>query len=95
LIGARRYSQAWALRWKGRGDTQDSARAFAASFGRYAAFHATLGPPRPMQAISGSDYVDIPVQLEGRTKEGKPFITAGTMTVRRAHGGPWLVYSAE
>jgi hypothetical protein len=103
LIGAGRYSEAWALRWKGRGDSDESARAFAASFGKYAKYRANVGTPGSVQSISGSSYVDVPVQIYGRMKDGKPFSTAGTVTLRRADDTPgagagtrrWRIYASD
>jgi hypothetical protein len=103
LIEAGRYSEAWALRWKGRGDSAESARAFAASFGEYAEYHANVGAPGEAQSAAGSAYVDVPVQIYGRMKDGKPFSTAGTVTLRRLEAVPgagaeakgWRIYSSD
>lgn len=75
-----RYDDAYALRWTKRPD----AAAFAASFARYANYHANLGTPGPLLAAGGSLYVDVPVQISGTLKSGAPFGSAGTVTLRRA-----------
>ena len=81
-IEAGRYDDAYALRWTKRPD----AAAFAASFARYASYHANLGTPGPLLAAGGSLYVDVPVQISGTLRSGAPFGSAGTVTLRRAAG---------
>lgn len=103
LIEAGKYQEAWKLRWKGRGDNAGSARDFAASFGRYAEYHANIGAPGDVSGAAGSLYVDVPVQIYGRTKDGKSFSSAGTITLRRVNDVPgstaeersWRIYSRD
>jgi hypothetical protein len=41
-----------------------------------------------MEGAAGSSYVDYPVQLYGRLKDGKEFNLRGTMTLRRVNDVP-------
>jgi hypothetical protein len=103
LIEAEKYTEAWKLRWKGKGDDAGSAKAFAASFGKYDSYHASVGAPGEVSGAAGSLYVDLPVQIYGRMKGGEPFATAGTVTLRRvydvrgstAEERRWRIYSSE
>ena len=56
--------------------------------GKYKEVHANIGAPGDSEGAAGSIYVDIPVQLYGRTKDGKEFNARGTMTLRRANDVP-------
>lgn len=100
LIGQGRYEEAWALRIPGpRGP---SAAEFAASFADYVEYRAEVGPPSEMQGAAGSVYVEVPVQIYGRTREGRPFSSAGTVTMRRSNDVPgaapaqkhWRIYTS-
>jgi hypothetical protein len=98
LIEARNYRAAWALRWNSDAMTPEQ---FAAGFTDYADYHATVGAPSEIQGAAGSLYVEVPVQLYGRMKNGKPFGSAGTVTLRRVNDVPgstaeerrWRIYS--
>ena len=96
LIEAGKYADAWKLREQSRKARSSDAAAFARQFERYAEYHAQVGSPSPVHGAAGSLYVEVPVQLYGRTKEGKPFSTAGTVTLRRSNapGGSseWRIY---
>ena len=56
-----------------------------------------------MEGGAGSHYVEIPVQLYGRLKDGKEFNSRGTMTLRRVNDIPgstevqrrWHIMNAE
>jgi len=85
-IAAGRYAAAWRLRWESDRAGAAGAEAFARGFSAYRSYHATIGPPSRPQAAASSFYVEVPVQIVGRLKNGKPFATAGTVTVRRAQG---------
>jgi len=98
LIEAGKYRDAFALRE--HTDTMTPAQ-FAAGFAQYAEYHATVGAPSEIQGAAGSLYVEVPVQLYGRMKDGKPFGAAGTITLRRVNDVPgstaeqrrWRIYS--
>jgi hypothetical protein len=84
LIEAGKYRDAWAL-WDHRGqDVGQSAGAFAASFAKYADYHAEIGAPGRIDAGAGQRYVTVPVQVYGRLKSGKKFATGGSVTLHRA-----------
>ena len=100
LIEAGQYEQAWRLRWESdAGDASD----FAAHFGDYAEYHATVGNPSEVQGAAGSSYIEIPVQLYGQMKNGESFGSAGTVTLRRVNEVPgataaqrrWRIYTSE
>lgn len=98
LIGEGKYREAWKLRWT---KPEDSADAFIESFGRYASYRANVGAPSEPQAAAGSLYVEVPVQIYGRMKDGQPFSSAGSLTLRRSNNVPgataderrWRIYS--
>lgn len=102
LIEAGRYDEAWALRSPGASGPESKA-AFVRSFAPYAEYHATIGTPGPIQGAAGSLYVEVPVQTYGRMKEGTPFSSAGTVTLRRANDVPgstaaqrrWHIYARD
>jgi hypothetical protein len=70
---------------------------------KYKEVHANIGAPEDMEGAAGSSYVDIPVQLYGRAKDGKPFNSRGTMTLRRVNDVPgstaeqrqWHIYKSD
>ena len=91
LIEAGRYEAAWQLRERPakRGD----ASAFARAFADYAQYRATIGAPSPAAEAGGALYVEVPVQTYGVTRQGKPFSSAGTVTLRRTNEqGEWRIY---
>lgn len=100
LIEQGEYDEAWAL----RSPVPDgpTAAEFAASFEQYAEYHAQVGAPSDIQGAAGSLYVEVPVQTYGRMKDGKPFSSAGTVTLRRSNNIPgstpeqrrWRIYTS-
>jgi hypothetical protein len=70
---------------------------------RYSEVHANIGAPGGMEGAAGSIYVDVPVQLYGRLRNGKEFNARGTMTLRRVNDVPgstaeqrqWHIYRAD
>ena len=94
LIEAGRYDEAFRLREPGkRGPTPEQ---FRQSFARYAEHRATVGTPSQVAGAAGSLYVEVPVQIYGRLRSGKPFSTAGTVTLRRrSAGGEWRIYTDD
>lgn len=84
LIEAGHYRRAWALWGDGGKASGMSARAFAASFAKYAAYHANIGAPGRIDAGAGQRYVTVPVQVYGRLKAGnKSFNLRGDVTLHR------------
>ena len=69
----------------------------------YREVHAHIGAPGKVEGGAGSLYVEIPVQLYGRLKDGKEFSSLGTMTLRRVNDVPgsteeqrrWRIMNAE
>ena len=82
LIGAGKYAEAYKL-WEpeAAGMTRD---AFVASFARYVQYNAQIGAPGAIDAGAGQRYVEVPVQLYGRFRTGKPFHMLGSVTLHRA-----------
>lgn len=100
LIEQGDYEEAWALRSPSADGP--SREAFAASFDQYAEYHAQIGAPSDIEGAAGSLYVEVPVQTYGRMKDGKPFSSAGTVTLRRSNNIPgstpeqrrWRIYTS-
>lgn len=96
-IEAGDYDSAWAIR---SGEPSDEARRrFADNFKAYQSYHADVGTPsEPVQA-GGWAYVEVPVMIRGAFRGGKPFASAGSVTLRRAISGEgergWRVYTGE
>jgi hypothetical protein len=84
LIAEGRYDQAWRLRWESDDAPASRAADFAKSFDQYREYHATVGAPSLIQGAAGSFYVEVPVQTYGVRRDGRPFGSAGTVTLRRA-----------
>jgi len=97
-IQAGDYEAAWAMRSGEAGD--DARRRFADNFRAYESYQADVGTPsEPVQA-QGWAYVEVPVMIRGTFRGGKPFSSAGSVTVRRATSGPnsgdgWRIYTGE
>lgn len=98
LLEAGKSAEADAL-WSDSGTPAD----FAARFARYREVHANIGAPEDPEGAAGSIYVDVPVQLYGRLRDGKEFNARGTMTLRRVNDVPgstaeqrqWHIYRAD
>jgi hypothetical protein len=95
-IQAGDYDAAWAMR---SGEAGDEARQrFAANFRAYESYQADVGTPSEPVAANGWAYVEVPVMIRGTFKGGKPFSSAGSVTVRKATsgaGGGWHIYAGE
>ncbi len=90
LIGERRYPQAHKLREPNGAD----ADAFAAHFERFASHGVTVGTPSEPVEAGGWLYVEVPVHTYGTMKDGTPFGSAGTVTLRRrARDGEWRIFT--
>ena len=89
-ISERRYSEAHKLRETGGAD----AAAFAAYFERFESHQVTVGAPSEPVEAGGWLYVEVPVHSYGTMKNGKPFGSAGTVTLRRRNGGgKWRIFT--
>jgi hypothetical protein len=84
-IEAGDYEAAWSMR---SGESDSAARQrFADNFRAYQSYHADVGTPsEPVQA-GGFAYVEVPVMISGTFRGGKPFASAGSVTIRRATTG--------
>ena len=69
----------------------------------YKEVHANIGAPGELEGAAGSIYVEIPVQLYGRTVAGREFSSGGSMILRRVNDVPgstpeqreWRIYRSE
>ncbi|WP_230635533.1 hypothetical protein [Sphingomonas sp. Leaf4] len=78
-----RYAEAYRL-WNGRGEAAGMTRqAFADSFAKYAEYRATIGTPGRIDAGAGQRYIDIPVRVTGRLRDGTPVVLEGPVTLHR------------
>jgi len=76
---------------------------FANRLAQYREVHASIGAPGDSEGAAGSIYVDVPVQLYGRLRDGKEFNARGTMTLRRVNDVPgstgeqrnWHIHRAD
>lgn len=103
LLEQRRFAEAQRL-WSDGGRSSDLSEAgFAEAYGKYAELHAEIGAPGPMEGAAGSAYVDIPLRFYGRLRDGRPFNSVGTATLRRVNDVPgsteeqrqWRIYRVE
>jgi len=90
-VGRREWRAAFALREPGPGVTFER---FVASFERYADYRATVGVPSPPAREGEAAWVQVPVQLYGRMRDGSSFGSVGTVTLKRsAEQGNWRIVS--
>lgn len=88
LLEAGRYGEARRL-WAGEGEASGAGDArFAAGFERYRDYHAQVGAPGAIEGAAGSLYVEVPVVLYGRLKDGAEFSRKATVTLRRINDVP-------
>jgi len=90
-IGRRDWPAAFAMREPAPGLTLER---FAASFERYEDYRATVGTPSLPARQDGFVWVQVPVQLYGRMRDGRPFGSVGAVMMRRpGGGGGWRIVS--
>jgi hypothetical protein len=88
LLEEGRYAEARRL-WSGAGQASGmSEAAFAASFERYAGYHAQIGAPGAIEGAAGSLYVEVPIVLSGQSTDGAPFNRQAKVTLRRINDVP-------
>ena len=88
LLEAGHYPDARRL-WSGVGEASGKTEAaFADSFRRFREYHAEVGAPGQIEGAAGSLYVDVPVRVYGRLRNGQSFEKRGTVTLRRANDVP-------
>jgi hypothetical protein len=96
-IEAGDYDSAWAMRSGEAGD--EARRRFADNFKAYQSYQADVGTPSEPVEAGGWAYVEVPVMIRGTFRGGKPFASAGSVTVRRATSADgergWRVYTGE
>ncbi|KQM62202.1 MULTISPECIES: hypothetical protein [unclassified Sphingomonas] len=82
-IGDRRFGDAWRL-WGGGGQASGMTQAaFAQSFAKYADYRAAIGAPGRIDAGAGQRYIQIPVRVTGKLRDGTPVSLAGPVTLHR------------
>ena len=90
-LARREWRAAFAMRASAPGLTLER---FAANYERYEAYLATVGAPSLPARQDGAVWVQIPVQLYGRMRDGSPFGSVGMMVLRREErGGRWTILS--
>jgi hypothetical protein len=95
-IQAGDYDAAWAMRSGEAGD--EARRRFADNFRAYETYQADVGTPSEPVEANGWAYVEVPVMIRGTFRGGKPFSSAGSVTVRKATsgaGGGWHIYTGD
>ena len=96
-IEAGDYDAAWAMR-SGR-DDEAAKRRFADNFRAYSSYEADIGTPGEPVTANGFSYVEVPVMIRGSFRGGRPFASAGSVTVRRRLSGEgergWRIYTGE
>jgi hypothetical protein len=88
LVEARRYDEAWRLWANGGQAGGPNAQAFAARFADYDSYHGLVGAPGRIEGAAGSLYVQVPVQVYGRRKDGQAFHQGGRAILRRSNDVP-------
>lgn len=96
LIEAGNYRQALTMRSRREG----GAERLAANFAAYQSYRASVGPPSVPVTAGDWQFIEVPVMITGTFKGGKPFASAGSVTMRRAGGssgaeGRWQVYIGD
>ncbi|HEY0129945.1 MAG TPA: hypothetical protein VGB57_00975 [Allosphingosinicella sp.] len=97
-IGSGDYDSAWAMRSGEAGG--EAQRRFADNFRAYESYQADVGTPSEPVEAQGWAYVEVPVMIRGAFRGGKPFTSAGSVTMRRATSGTeagrgWRIYTGE
>lgn len=100
-INDRRYRDAYEW-WESNGAASGkSLAAFRDGFGNTAAVEVAIGTPGPIEGAAGSRYVEVPVRITARTRDGARQGFSGKYTLRRsvvdgatAAQRAWRIYSA-
>ena len=88
LIEQGRFGEARRL-WSDQGRASGLSEAeFARSFERFAEYQAEIGAPGRIEGAAGSLYVQVPVVVYGRLRDGREFRQNGTVTLRRVNDVP-------
>ena len=101
-IDERRYPDAYQLRESNGAASSKSFDEFRSGFSETAAVEAMLGTPGRVEGAAGSRYVDIPVRVVARLRNGATQEFTGTYTLRRSvvdgakpEQRAWHIYSAK
>lgn len=88
LIGAGKYAEAWDL-WSDGGRASGLARErFVDGFKAYSRYNAQIGAPGEIEGAAGSLYVEVPVVVYGRYRDGRELHQSGKATLRRVNDVP-------
>ncbi|HYW17296.1 MAG TPA: hypothetical protein VE891_14235 [Allosphingosinicella sp.] len=92
------YDSAWSLRSGEAGG--EAERRFADNFRAYETYEADVGTPSEPVLAGGWAFVEVPVMIRGTFRGGKPFSSAGSVTMRKANSGAdtgsgWRIYTGE
>ena len=80
LIAERRFDEAWRMRHGRSGER--APEAFAAQTRQ----QVTIGEPSLPVEAGGALFVEIPVHIYGRSRDGRPIASAGTVTLVKPAG---------
>lgn len=103
LLEQNRFAEAYRL-WSDGGRASGVSQAeFIAEQGKYAEIHMEIGAPGQMEGAAGSSYVEMPVRMYGKLRNGEPFSRLQTVTLRRVNDVPgsteeqrrWHIYRIE
>jgi hypothetical protein len=100
-IAERRFSDAYRL-WASEGAASGKTiERFEAGFANTVAVDVEVGAPGPIGAAAGSRYIEVPVRIHARLRDGTRQEFTGTYTLRRsvvdgatADQRAWRIYSA-
>jgi hypothetical protein len=92
------YDSAWSMRSGEAGG--EAKRRFADNFRAYRSYEADVGTPSEPVQSGGWAYVEVPVMIRGTFRGGKPFSSAGSVTMRKPTAGDaadrgWRIYTGE
>ena len=98
LLGQHHYGAALRLRLNDM-----PLRTFAAAFRPYLSYHGRAGRAGDDDGAAGSSYSEVPVRIEGRLRNGRPFSARGSVTMRMVHPIPgasaaerrWHIYRTD
>jgi membrane-bound inhibitor of C-type lysozyme len=87
-VGEGDFAQAWGL-WSDGGRASNMTQAqFAAQFDAYRSYRAQIGAPGDIEGAAGSLYVEVPVVVYGRLKNGAELHQSGKAVLRRVNDVP-------
>lgn len=81
----REFAAAWALSSTASYARQQGEAAFTQFWSKYSEIHVLIGAPGMMEGAAGSSFVEVPVQIYGRTVDGKTFNLRGPAVLHRVN----------